>query len=246
MSSDAEVCRAFRNTGKCKFGEDCKYAHTTGEPIAAPPRGECFNLRDSGECKFGDRCRFLHGTNDPRFDENGQRVKKAKQPRGEGKKKKRARKPRDPDAPVEKIDEVCNNYTEGKCRYGDRCRRIHNGDIEQVNVTKRRRKKKKPAQAGGEGDAAPTETKTKEKKERKKREPRVRRDPDAPREKIDEECNNYAAGKCRYGDNCRRQHVGDVVQAPVEKLDEVCNNFQSGRCRFGEMCRRQHTAPATE
>ena len=41
---------------------------------------------------------------------------------------------RDPDvtddatAPVKKIDEVCNNYLAGKCRNGENCRRIHQGD----------------------------------------------------------------------------------------------------------------------
>ena len=33
--------------------------------------------------------------------------------------------------PVQKLDEVCNNYLAGKCRYGDECRRVHEGDIEQ-------------------------------------------------------------------------------------------------------------------
>lgn len=26
-----EICRAFRNTGSCRFGTDCKYAHTSGK-----------------------------------------------------------------------------------------------------------------------------------------------------------------------------------------------------------------------
>ena len=39
-------------------------------------------------------------------------------------------------------------------------------------------------------------------------------------------CNNYLEGRCRYGDQCRRQHVGDVEMKPVEKIDEICNNYQ--------------------
>jgi len=88
--------------------------------------------------------------------------------------------------------------------------------------------KQKPGeQSEGEGE-----------KKKKKRKPRVR---NAPTEKLDETCNNYLEGRCRYGDDCRRKHVGDVPQK-VEKIDEVCNNFLEGRCRFGEMCRRQHPA----
>ena len=40
----AEVCRAFRNTGRCRHGDDCKYEHSEGEPIEPPPRGQCFNF----------------------------------------------------------------------------------------------------------------------------------------------------------------------------------------------------------
>jgi|EP01049_Picozoa_sp_SAG25_P007380 hypothetical protein len=72
--------------------------------------------------------------------------------------------------------------------------------------------------------------------------PRARKKaPREPREvrKTDEICQNYLAGRCRYGDQCRRIHQGDIEQK-VEKIDEVCNNFLEGRCRFGDMCRRQH------
>ena len=72
---------------------------------------------------------------------------------------------------------------------------------------------------------------------RKPRKPRERK----PREKLEEDCNNYLNGKCRYGDNCRRQHnpVG-IPQDPVEKTDEICRDFQAGVCPFGDMCSRQH------
>jgi hypothetical protein len=83
------------------------------------------------------------------------------------------------------------------------------------------------------GDRIPS---TKAKKKKRTRKPRD----NGEREKLDEVCNNYLAGRCRYGDNCRRQHPGDVQQEAVEKIDEICNNFQEGRCRFGDMCRRIH------
>ena len=151
--SDKEVCRAFRNKGKCRYGDDCQYEHSEGDVIPAPPRGECFTFKETGECNFGDRCRFTHGGEDNRFDEDGNRV-------STGKKSKRTRKRSS--GTGEKTDvseEVCNTYLQGKCRYGDQCRRKHEGDVPQVPV-----------------------------------------------EKIDEVCRNFGLGKCRFGDRCRRQH----------------------------------------
>ena len=42
--ADKEVCRAFRNTGRCRYGEECNYEHSEGEPIEPPPRGQCYNF----------------------------------------------------------------------------------------------------------------------------------------------------------------------------------------------------------
>lgn len=147
-TSGSEVCRAFRNTGRCRNGDDCKYEHSTGDVIAPPPAGPCFNFRDAGNCEFGDRCRFTHGESDVRFDENGRRKKQERAPRapkvegaaeGGAVKPKKKRKPRtNKPRSTEKIDEVCNNYLAGKCRYGDNCRRQHEGDIPQVNIPPRR------------------------------------------------------------------------------------------------------------
>ena len=50
MSDGEEVCRAFRNTGRCRFGDECKFAHSEGEPIEVcdptnprPPRPPACN-----------------------------------------------------------------------------------------------------------------------------------------------------------------------------------------------------------
>ena len=87
MGDDGEVCRAWRNNGKCRYGDECKFEHSEGEPIAQPPRGECFNFKEGNECQFGDRCRFLHGENDPRFDAEGKRIAQ----KGERKARKKRR-----------------------------------------------------------------------------------------------------------------------------------------------------------
>jgi hypothetical protein len=66
----SEVCRSFRNNGTCRYGDECRFEHSEGEPITtweSKPAEECFKFRDSGECDHGDRCRFTHGDNDPRF-----------------------------------------------------------------------------------------------------------------------------------------------------------------------------------
>ena len=108
-------------------------------------------------------------------------------------------------------EEICNNYLAGKCRFGEECRRKHEGDIPQDNIEERPKKTRKP---------------------------RAPKDDDA--DVSGEVCKNYLSGKCRLGENCRRIHEGDVEQAPVEKIDEICNNFKEGKCRFGDNCRRQH------
>ena len=66
-----EVCRAYRNQGRCRNGDACPFEHSEGEPIPQPPRGECFTFKEQGECKFGNRCRFKHGADDDRFNEDG-------------------------------------------------------------------------------------------------------------------------------------------------------------------------------
>lgn len=135
MSEAKEVCRAFRNGGRCRYGEECNYEHSEGDPIEPPPRGQCFNFEQTEECSYGERCRYLHGE-----DDDGSRfVKKPKQPRvqgegaaaGEGGAKKKRRNRRQRTTPTEKLDEECNNYQEGRCRYGDECRRQHVGEVEQ-------------------------------------------------------------------------------------------------------------------
>jgi len=283
-----EVCRGFRNTGRCRFGSVCKYEHSEGAAIEPPPVGECIHYRDEGKCSREDRCRYTHGANDPRFDESGRRridpneicrnYQRGRCARGEDCQRQHPQK----EGGIE--DEVCNNYLQGHCRWGENCKRRHEGDprpvvpIDEVcrnfqrgkcqrgelcarqhvaappaansdaadetaprprrRRTARKRRPRKPggqggggkggaqngAQAGGlaEAQAAPAQ-------------------PKAPR-RLDEECNNYAAGKCRKGENCRRQHVGNVEQLPVQKLQEDCNKFKEGRCRFGDLCRRQHPA----
>merc|ERR1712195_331072 len=128
-----EVCRAFRNTGRCRYGDQCNYEHSEGDAIEPPPRGQCFNWQQTGQCSYGDRCRFLHGE-----DDDGARfVKKPRESRaeggggaegGDGEKKKKKRKPRVRNAPTEKLDETYNNYLKRRSLCGYHCRRQHPAD----------------------------------------------------------------------------------------------------------------------
>ena len=96
--AEVEVCRMFRNNGSCRHGDDCKYEHSEGEPIApggGGPAGECFTFRDEGSCSRGDTCRFTHGANDPRFVDGFRDIS----------------------------GEECRNWTRGSCRLGDECPR---------------------------------------------------------------------------------------------------------------------------
>ena len=127
MADADEVCRAFRNNGKCRYNDECKFAHTDGDFIEPPPRGLCFNFQQDGECSFGDRCRFLHGEEDDRFErreaEKAER-KAAADLRGEGGgdmggedgvKKKKKRKPRKPREARGEDDEGYDEERQAAC-----------------------------------------------------------------------------------------------------------------------------------
>ena len=62
--------------------------------------------------------------------------------------------------------------------------------------------------------------------------------------KSNEPCLNFQAGRCRYGDSCRRQHVPPPeirpsTSIPSTRPPEVCLNFQHGRC-YNSDCKRMH------
>eukprot|EP01025_Chloroclados_australasicus_P017154 TRINITY_DN18734_c0_g1_i3.p1 TRINITY_DN18734_c0_g1~~TRINITY_DN18734_c0_g1_i3.p1 ORF type:complete len:334 (+),score=29.94 TRINITY_DN18734_c0_g1_i3:487-1488(+) len=60
-----ELCRAYDETKKCRFGDRCKYAH--GEEELRPLiRGQtyktkiCKSFVEDGYCPYGSRCNFVH------------------------------------------------------------------------------------------------------------------------------------------------------------------------------------------
>lgn len=221
---EVEVCRSYRNTGRCRFGDDCKFEHSEGEPIAQPERrerGECFNFRDNGECAHADRCRFSHGPDDTRGNDRSQ--------------------------------EVCRNFLRGRCANGDECPRKHEGTPVEPKARAPRQRKPRAkgvcfsfrdngecergdecqfthGEAQGEGGRRP----------RRERKPKAAGVCFAFRDN----------GDCERGQECRFVH-GEVAEGEVSerkprkprtvvKLDEICNNFKAGKCRLGDRCRRIH------
>jgi hypothetical protein len=63
-------CRDFLRTGRCKYGDSCKYHHPLGGVKTADPNEPPFPIRPdeplcqyflkNGTCKFGQTCKFHH------------------------------------------------------------------------------------------------------------------------------------------------------------------------------------------
>lgn len=219
-----EVCRNYRNTGRCRFAENCKFEHSDGDPIPLPERvikarGVCFNFRD-GECKFGDSCRFFHG------DEAGAEVE-AQQRReaeaaGEGKKKKRRgkKKKKEPELNADGV-EICRSFqSTGSCRFVGDCKWAHEGYVPGADADA-----KAAAGAGAGAGAGP-------RRRRKKK-------------KAANVCFAFQEeGECKYGDECRFKH-GEHDTRDLTRPVGPCFNFRdNGECQYGDECRFSHEAEA--
>lgn len=214
-----EVCRNFRNTGRCRFGDDCKYQHTEGDPIAPPERvikarGVCFKFRD-GDCKFGDNCRFFHGDEaDAEIEAAARRDAEAS---GEGKKKKRRgkKKKKEPEMNADG-QEICRSFkSTGACRFGDDCKWAHEGYIPGVTD-----------QDNEDGEGGEGRRRTRRKKK-----------------KAANVCFAFQEdGECKYGDECRFKH-GEFDSRDLTRPVGPCFNFRdNGECQYGDECRFSHEA----
>lgn len=59
------MCRSFEETGACRYGNKCQFAHGQGElrTINRHPRYKtevCKTFHTIGTCPYGKRCRFIH------------------------------------------------------------------------------------------------------------------------------------------------------------------------------------------
>lgn len=60
-----ELCRSFVETGICRYGHKCQFAHGEHElrPILRHPKYKtetCKRFATTGDCPYGPRCRFIH------------------------------------------------------------------------------------------------------------------------------------------------------------------------------------------
>ncbi|KAL7645092.1 UNVERIFIED_CONTAM: hypothetical protein RMT77_003470 [Armadillidium vulgare] len=64
-----ELCRLYEESGSCKYGESCTFAHGFQELRAVPrhPRYKteaCRTYHTLGFCQYGTRCHFIHGVDE--------------------------------------------------------------------------------------------------------------------------------------------------------------------------------------
>lgn len=60
-----ELCRSFEETGTCRYGMKCQFAHGRNElrPVNRHPKYKtevCKTFHTIGTCPYGKRCRFIH------------------------------------------------------------------------------------------------------------------------------------------------------------------------------------------
>jgi len=60
-----ELCRSFVDTGACRYGGKCQFAHGAHElrPVLRHPKYKteiCKKFSNTGNCPYGNRCRFIH------------------------------------------------------------------------------------------------------------------------------------------------------------------------------------------
>eukprot|EP00184_Porphyridium_aerugineum_P001983 CAMPEP_0184706544 /NCGR_PEP_ID=MMETSP0313-20130426/36810_1 /TAXON_ID=2792 /ORGANISM="Porphyridium aerugineum, Strain SAG 1380-2" /LENGTH=619 /DNA_ID=CAMNT_0027168097 /DNA_START=354 /DNA_END=2213 /DNA_ORIENTATION=+ len=60
-----ELCHSFMETGVCRYGAHCQFAHGEHEvrPVQRHPRYKtklCKNFSETGYCPYSQRCRFIH------------------------------------------------------------------------------------------------------------------------------------------------------------------------------------------
>ncbi|XP_075464337.1 mRNA decay activator protein ZFP36-like [Ascaphus truei] len=75
-----EMCRTFHESGVCKYGSKCQFAHGVGElrGLSRHPKYKtelCRTYHTAGFCPYGARCHFIHNAEEQRFS-SGKRAQR--------------------------------------------------------------------------------------------------------------------------------------------------------------------------
>lgn len=67
-----ELCRSFTETGYCRYGAKCQFAHGAADlrPVLRHRKyktEKCKNFERDGVCPYGSRCRFIHNEQEVRW-----------------------------------------------------------------------------------------------------------------------------------------------------------------------------------
>ncbi|XP_014663790.1 PREDICTED: protein TIS11-like [Priapulus caudatus] len=79
-----ELCRPFEETGACKYGEKCQFAHGAHELRVLPRHPKyktemCRTFHTTGLCPYGPRCHFVHNPDENIQEESYEQPKVALQ-----------------------------------------------------------------------------------------------------------------------------------------------------------------------
>lgn len=69
-----EMCRPFNETGECKYGNKCQFAHGGDEMRRVPRHPKfktemCRTFHTTGFCPYGPRCHFIHNEDEYKLEE---------------------------------------------------------------------------------------------------------------------------------------------------------------------------------
>ncbi|XP_042294808.1 mRNA decay activator protein ZFP36L2-like [Sceloporus undulatus] len=75
-----ELCRTFEESGSCKYGTKCQFAHGAGElrGLSRHPKYKtepCRTFHTSGICPYGARCHFIHNAEERRAPSQSHQVR---------------------------------------------------------------------------------------------------------------------------------------------------------------------------
>eukprot|EP01083_Nonionella_stella_P094808 266100_1 len=242
---DRRICFNWRDTGVCRYGENCRFQHFFDVEPSKAGTEECWLFRDTGKCSWGNTCRFNHfACGLPMLSEAGRPALNAI----------------DPIPPGGKF--VCYSFRDsGTCTFGVSCKFAHDKEplaLPQIEGELSLSESPPELAAQSMSTAHP----------RSAMGPISAMSPlcnmplgslvgmgslalGIPQQALggpegnSEECYAYRdTGNCRFGMSCKFSHNGEERQVDVEAMtrrDNACYSFRDfQKCRYGAHCRFSH------